>query len=1095
MTASAAVSNVFDATRTRTTTGIPGQDLDGDGDAPPKILQRGRERYEILGEHGRGGLGRVFRARDLELARDVAIKELLAPSALSEVRFLREAMITARLEHPGIVPVHEAGRWPDGTPFYAMKLVAGRPLRDLLEERNTVEQRLSLLHHVIAVADAIAYAHDNHVVHRDLKPSNIIVGDFGETIVIDWGLAKVISPNNNDSAFASDVLSTGGAAELTQEGTIIGTPAYMAPEQARGEQVDERADVYAIGAMLWELCSLQKVPPVELKARNRMLRQGGIDEDLSAIIDKCLAHDPGHRYASATELALDLKAFKAGARIAARTYSPFARIVFWIRRNRALTSSIVSGLVILMFGAAVSFLRVARERDRADLKADEAAVAAKQAELAKDDLLLQHAELLLTSDPTGSFEILASYKGNDSARAQMIRAHAKGLGVAKSKITFDDGRVSFAHGLPDGRLLVVGAKTVMKVSASGKAQIIASNVIPQESSAYNETHNWLAYPCDPGAICLIDAISGALLPISADMAKFPATALEFSPDGARLAAISGDGRIGVWRIGPGAAPVLEYQLKIDSSDQGVSFVDTETLVAIGHNRVIFLGMQNGNARLNVLRTVPTDDPIDFHVARERRAVAIATATGRVMVVSPDGAAIVSDVALCNGVVNNISFARAGRLLAYGCQDGTAGTWNPIDGTHAILGRIEGGVITVAVDPDGRMLFGGQNGNLMIYDSETLRVSLRRGQKGRIMLMFAGSSSFPYIASFDAEGELRVWDPPDSDTRVLIQERMRLFAGVPIGDYGVLALGISSVLTLARFDGAVRKLQPHNPYHWGMSLSRDRLRAGMYLDDSRIELWSFYGSPDVRVIETEHAPVSAMAYFADDSFVTAGRDGSIVHWTADAKSHSQFGQIPEAVESIVPLPQMVQLIAAGASGKLWIVNSTEARSLTPEGQSVTRARLSQDGHILAAVTAQGRLYLFDVDTWNVILQQELGSSLDDVRLNSTATQVAVTLSSSVRIVTVRSERPAQQRTNEALIRWGSVSLTAGAIGFSRDDKWFAVAGMNGVLWFYDVAADQWRCVVAGSGKFVTGYFSADGDSYFAANSDGRVWLVRLSSLKS
>jgi len=145
---------------------------------PPAINVRDRKRYRVLGEHGRGGLGRVWRVHDLELGRDVAIKELITRSHLSEVRFLREALITARLEHPGIVPVHEAGRWADGTPFYAMKFVAGRSLRELLAERTTSEERLALLHHVIAVAEALAYAHRRNIIHRDLKPANVVIGDL-----------------------------------------------------------------------------------------------------------------------------------------------------------------------------------------------------------------------------------------------------------------------------------------------------------------------------------------------------------------------------------------------------------------------------------------------------------------------------------------------------------------------------------------------------------------------------------------------------------------------------------------------------------------------------------------------------------------------------------------------------------------------------------------------------------------------------------------------------------------------------------------------------------------------------------------------------
>ncbi|MBK9035334.1 MAG: serine/threonine protein kinase [Myxococcales bacterium] len=231
------------ATRTSTRDEEPAQ---GDSPANHKGEQRTSERlpaplqfrdparYDVLGEHGRGGLGRVFRARDREMGRDVALKELLHRGASSELRFFREALITARLEHPGIVPVHEAGRWPDGTPFYAMKLVAGRPLKALIDACTKTDERLALLPHIIAVADAIAYAHDRKIIHRDLKPSNVIVGEFGETVVIDWGLAKDISSEAepDDAAEDGPYRTSAPAPGVTVVGSVLGTPAYMAPEQA-----------------------------------------------------------------------------------------------------------------------------------------------------------------------------------------------------------------------------------------------------------------------------------------------------------------------------------------------------------------------------------------------------------------------------------------------------------------------------------------------------------------------------------------------------------------------------------------------------------------------------------------------------------------------------------------------------------------------------------------------------------------------------------------------------------------------------------------------------------------------------------------------
>jgi serine/threonine protein kinase len=236
-------------------------------DVVTSLRVREPERYVIVGEHGRGGLGKVTRARDKELGRDVAIKELLSRSDVAESRFLREALVTAGLEHPGIVPIHEAGRWPDGTPFYVMKLVSGRSLKELLAERPTIDERLELLHHVIAVADAVAYAHGRNIIHRDLKPANVIIGDFGETVVIDWGLAKDLMTAEEPSTDAPH--RSAALSDLTKTGSVLGTPLYMSPEQWRGESVDQRTDVFAIGALLWELTSLDRVPPTDPRQRRK----------------------------------------------------------------------------------------------------------------------------------------------------------------------------------------------------------------------------------------------------------------------------------------------------------------------------------------------------------------------------------------------------------------------------------------------------------------------------------------------------------------------------------------------------------------------------------------------------------------------------------------------------------------------------------------------------------------------------------------------------------------------------------------------------------------------------------------------------------
>jgi len=238
-----AETTIDSAARVEPASRVPAAVPDDDAELP--VVDR--RHYAILGELAKGGIGRVLFARDLRLGRDVAIKELLPKHRDAARRFEREARITARLQHPGIIHVYEAGAWPGGEPFYAMPRVPGQSLDRAVASRTTLADRLGLVANVIAVADALAYAHSEHVIHRDLKPANVLVGEFGETVVIDWGSAKDLGEEPAASSAAP------GAADETASGGVVGTPAYMPPEQARGETVDARADVYAIGALLYKV--------------------------------------------------------------------------------------------------------------------------------------------------------------------------------------------------------------------------------------------------------------------------------------------------------------------------------------------------------------------------------------------------------------------------------------------------------------------------------------------------------------------------------------------------------------------------------------------------------------------------------------------------------------------------------------------------------------------------------------------------------------------------------------------------------------------------------------------------------------------------
>ena len=269
-------------------------------------------RYELVSVLGRGGMGVVYRARDTALDREVALKIFDRPPGDAN-----EAKLIARLEHPGIVPVHDFGELPDGRCFYAMKLVRGDRLDRWMAEGREIGERLGVF---LRICEAVAFAHAHGVIHRDLKPANVMVGRFGEVLVLDWGVA-------------AEVRTSKSALRTTDP--IVGTPDYMAPEQARGEPgVDHRADVFALGAMLAGIA-------------------GGA-APIAAIAGKAQSDDPAARYQSVTSLAADVSRYLAGHAVEAHRERVLDRLARIGRRHRlpillVLTYVLVRTLLLWLF--------------------------------------------------------------------------------------------------------------------------------------------------------------------------------------------------------------------------------------------------------------------------------------------------------------------------------------------------------------------------------------------------------------------------------------------------------------------------------------------------------------------------------------------------------------------------------------------------------------------------------------------------------------------------------------------------------------------------------------------------------------------------
>jgi eukaryotic-like serine/threonine-protein kinase len=309
-------------------------------------------RYELRELIARGGMGAVYAAEDEKLNRRVALKILDTSDANAELtaRLIREARILAQLEHPGIVPVHDVGTLSDGRVFYTMKFVEGLRLDKYLEQISSLPQRLRLF---LRICDAVAFAHARGVLHRDLKPANVMVGSFGEVLVMDWGLAKILRESapteNQETAFLPVKAEPIGnestkSTVVTGHGTVLGTPGYMSPEQARGEveSISERSDIFSLGALLKFVA-----------AGDTLEKNPALPRPLRAICEKAMAERPEGRYANVSELAGDVSRFLDGLPVSAYSENAFEKLTRFYQRHQVaillITAYLAMRFLVLYF--------------------------------------------------------------------------------------------------------------------------------------------------------------------------------------------------------------------------------------------------------------------------------------------------------------------------------------------------------------------------------------------------------------------------------------------------------------------------------------------------------------------------------------------------------------------------------------------------------------------------------------------------------------------------------------------------------------------------------------------------------------------------